>query len=117
MVWGPGARATTRAGVGVWGVTPPFLGLREPHPADAAVLVMPDTDGGRQYGLQCLNDPGGIQDMTFVAVDLPEAIARIARVQPPGRAWGLAGYSEGGYCAANIALQDPGGYRPARVPS
>src|SRR6478752_439568 len=35
---------------------------------------------------------------------------RVARVQPPGRAWGVAGYSEGGYCAANIGLQVPKGY-------
>jgi S-formylglutathione hydrolase FrmB len=76
---------------------------------------MPDTDGGAQYGLQCLNNPGGIQDMTFVARDVPDAIARIARVRPPGRAWGLAGYSEGGYCAANIALQDPKEYGAAGV--
>jgi S-formylglutathione hydrolase FrmB len=55
--------------------------------------------------------------MTFVDRDVPEAIARIARVQPPGRAWGLAGYSEGGYCAANIALQDPAGYGAAGVMS
>jgi len=71
---------------------------------------MPDTDGSPRYGLQCLNNPGGIQDMTFVARDVPDAIARIARVQPPGRAWGVAGYSEGGYCAANIGLQVPKGY-------
>ena len=70
-----------------------------------------------QYGLQCLNNPGGIQDMTFVARDVPDAIARIARVQPPGRAWGLAGYSEGGYCTANIALQDPQGWGAAGVMS
>jgi S-formylglutathione hydrolase FrmB len=78
---------------------------------------MPDTDGGMQYGLQCLNNPGGIQDMTFVARDVPDAIARIARVQPPGLAWGLAGYSEGGYCTANIALQDPQGWGAAGVMS
>jgi S-formylglutathione hydrolase FrmB len=53
--------------------------------------------------------------MTFLVRDVPDAIARIARVQPPGRAWGVAGYSEGGYCAANIALQDPGGYGAAGV--
>ena len=105
-----GSPGNPQAWVDVMGVIPTFLGLLEAHPADAAVLVMPDTDGGRQYGLQCLNNPGGIQDMTFVAADVPEAIARIARVQPPGRAWGLSGYSEGGYCATNIALQDPGGY-------
>jgi enterochelin esterase-like enzyme/uncharacterized membrane protein len=110
-----GSPGYPQAWVDVMGVIPTFLSLLETHPKDAAVLVMPDTDGGLRYGLQCLNDPGGIQDMTFVARDVPEAIARIARVQPPGRAWGVAGYSEGGYCAANIALQDPRGYGAAGV--
>jgi enterochelin esterase-like enzyme len=110
-----GSPGNPQAWVDVMAVIPTFLSLLEPHPNDAAVLVMPDTDGGLRYGLQCLNNPGGIQDMTFIARDVPEAIARIARVQPPGRAWGLAGYSEGGYCAANIALQDPNGYGAAGV--
>src|SRR5260370_18200893 len=51
--------------------------------------------------------------MPFVAQDVPGGMGAIGRVRPPGRAWGLAGYSEGGYCAANIALQDPGGYGAA----
>ena len=110
-----GSPGGPRAWVDVMAVVPTFLNLLGTHPKDAAVLVMPDTDGGPQYGLQCLNNPGGIQDMTFVARDVPDAIARIARVQPPGLAWGLAGYSEGGYCAANIALQDPQGYGAAGV--
>jgi hypothetical protein len=105
-----GSPGYPQAWVDVMGVIPTFLSLLETHPKDAAVLVMPDTDGGLRYALQCLNNPGGIQDMTFLARDVPETIARIARVQPPGRAWGVAGYSEGGYCAANIALQDPKGY-------
>jgi len=112
-----GSPGNPQAWVDVMGVIPTYLNLLETHPTDAAVLVMPDTDGGQQYGLQCLNDPGGIQDMTFVAADVPRAIARIARVQPPGRAWGLAGYSEGGYCAANIGLQDPAGYGAVGVMS
>jgi len=112
-----GSPGNPQAWVDVMGVIPTFLSLLETHPSDAAVLVMPDTDGGMQYGLQCLNDPGGIQDMTFVAVDVPDAIARIARVQPPGLAWGLAGYSEGGYCTANIALQDPSHWGAAGVMS
>jgi enterochelin esterase-like enzyme len=112
-----GSPGNPAAWVDVMGVIPTFLNLLESHPSDAAVLVMPDTDGGMQYELQCLNNPGGIQDMTFVATDVPDAIARIARVQPPGRAWGLAGYSEGGYCTANIALQDPNGWGAAGVMS
>ena len=110
-----GSPGDPQAWVDVMAVIPTFLSLLETRPKDAAVLVMPDTDGGMRYELQCLNDPGGIQDMTFIARDVPEAIARIARVQPPGQAWGVAGYSEGGYCAANIALQDPRGYGAAGV--
>jgi enterochelin esterase-like enzyme len=112
-----GSPGDPQAWVSVLDVIPTFLNLLVAHPSDAAVLVMPDTDGGQQYGLQCLNDPGGIQDMTFVAEDVPDHIARFVRVQPPGRAWGVAGYSEGGYCAANIALQEPGRYGAAGVMS
>jgi enterochelin esterase-like enzyme len=112
-----GSPGNPQAWVDVMGVIPTFLSLLETHPSDASVLVMPDTDGGMQYGLQCLNNPGGIQDMTFVAKDVPAAIPRIARVQPAGRSWGIAGYSEGGYCAANIALQLPQDYGTAGVMS
>ena len=110
-----GSPGNPQAWVDVLGVIPTFLNLLETHPGDAAVLVMPDTDGGLQYALQCLNDPGGIQDMTYVAQDVPDYIARLIRVQPPGRAWGVAGYSEGGFCAANIALQEPARYGAAGV--
>ena len=112
-----GSPGNPQAWVDVLGVIPTFLNLLEVHPGDAAVLVMPDTDGGQQYALQCLNDPGGIQDMTFVAQDVPEYVARLIRVQRPGLAWGLAGYSEGGFCAANIALQEPERYGAAGVMS
>jgi S-formylglutathione hydrolase FrmB len=112
-----GSPGNPEAWVAVLDVIPTFLNLLVAHPSDAAVLVMPDTDGGQQYALQCLNNPGGIQDMTFVADDVPDYIARFVRVQPPGRAWGVAGYSEGGYCAANLALQEPSRYGAAGVMS
>ena len=112
-----GSPGNPEAWVAVLDVIPTYLNLLALYPSDAAVLVMPDTDGGKQYGLQCLNYPGGIQDMTFVAADVPAYIARIMRVQPPGRAWGVAGYSEGGFCAANIALQEPDRYGAAGVMS
>ena len=54
---------------------------------------------------QCLNQAHGPQDLTYLAVDLPDRIAHLLRVQPPGPAWGVAGYSEGGFCAANMALR------------
>jgi len=73
--------------------------------ARPVVLVMPDANGGEDVSLQCLNQVDGPQDLTYLAQDLPEAIAHMFRVQPPGPGWGVAGYSEGGFCAANLALR------------
>ncbi|MGH3396249.1 MAG: alpha/beta hydrolase [Streptosporangiaceae bacterium] len=75
------------------------------HKADPAVLVMPDANGGRGISLQCLNQHHGSQDDTYLAKDLPDYIYHHLRVQPLGAGWGIAGYSEGGFCAANLGLQ------------
>lgn len=102
-----GSPGQPSAWVNVMNVIPVFLQLLNAHEAQPAVLVMPDTDGGQQYALQCLNDPHGLQDMTYVGREVAAWTAASLRVQPPGPAWGIAGYSEGGYCAANIGLQYP----------
>ena len=65
-----------------------------------AVLVMPDANGGPRISSQCLNVHDGPQDATFMGVDVQNALSHALRVVPSGRAWGIAGYSEGGYCAA-----------------
>ena len=85
------------------------------HLADPAVLVMPDVNGGRRVSLQCVNQVGGPADDTFVALDVPRFVTAHLRVQPSGQAWGIAGYSEGGYCAANLALRHPQRYGFAAV--
>ena len=101
-----GAPGEPSTWVNVMNVIPIYLSLLAAHKAYPAVLVMPDTDGGLQYSLQCLNDPHGLQDMTFVGQEVPNWVVANLRVQKPGYAWGIAGYSEGGFCAANIGLQD-----------
>ena len=93
--------------INVVGVTDTLDRLVIRRLAQPAVLVMPDANGGEKVSLQCLNQVGGPQDLTYLAVDLPDHIARILRVQRPGPAWGVAGYSEGGFCAANMALRFP----------
>ena len=85
--------------------------------AKPVVLVMPDANGAENISLQCLNQVGGPQDLTYLAQDLPDAIARRLRVTPPGPSWAIAGYSEGGYCAANMALRFPARYGFAGVMS
>jgi enterochelin esterase-like enzyme len=101
--------------INVMNVIPIYLQLLAAHQAQPAVLVMPDTEGGLQYSLQCLNAPGGLQDMTFVGKEVPAWAATHLRVQRPGLMWGIAGYSEGGFCTANIALQYPTDYGYAGV--
>jgi enterochelin esterase-like enzyme len=99
----------------VVGVTRTFSRLLTEKLAQPAVLVMPDANGGHAISLQCLNQAGGPQDLTYLAVDLPGQIAHTVRVLPPGSAWAVAGYSEGGFCAANMALRYPHRYGFAGV--
>ena len=89
----------------VVGVTTTLQNLISGGLAKPVVLVMPDANGGRAVSLQCLNQSHGPQDATYLALDLPDYIARVLRVQAPGLAWGIAGYSEGGFCAANLGLK------------
>ena len=86
-------------------ITSTLRSLIQQHEAMPAVLVMPDANGARGISLQCLNSLGGPQDATFMARDVPGYISHVLRVWPPGRTWGIAGYSEGGFCAANLGLQ------------
>jgi enterochelin esterase-like enzyme len=99
----------------VVGVTHAFGRLLADKRAQPAVLVMPDANGGDRISLQCLNQAGGPQDLTYLAVDLPAQIAHMLRVSRPGPAWAVAGYSEGGFCAANMALRYPRRYGFAGV--
>jgi len=99
----------------VVGVTGTYDHLLADRLAQPAVVVMPDANGGARISLQCLNQVGGPQDLTYLAVDLPNQIARMLRVRQPGSAWGVAGYSEGGFCAANMALRYPHRYGFAAV--
>jgi enterochelin esterase-like enzyme len=99
--------------ISVVGVTRAFGRLLAGQRARPAVLVMPDANGGDKISLQCLDQAGGPQDLTYLAVDLPGQLARTLRVRPPGPGWGVAGYSEGGFCAANMALRFPRRYGAA----
>ena len=86
-----GQPGVPQAWINVLEVTHDFDRLLAARRAQPAVLDMPDANGGLAISLQCLNQVGGPQDLTYLAVDLPGEIARQLRVAPPGRAWGVAG--------------------------
>jgi enterochelin esterase-like enzyme len=101
--------------INVVGIVQAYETLLRDREVQPVALVMPDPNGGRHISLQCLNVVRGPQDATYLARDVPNFLSQNLRLQPSGRAWGIAGYSEGGYCAANLALRYPARYGYAGV--
>jgi pimeloyl-ACP methyl ester carboxylesterase len=87
------------------------------HGLRPVVLVIPDANGSLTSSSQCLDEIGGPLNDTYLSQDVPADITASLRVQPPGPHWGVAGYSEGGFCAANLALRHPTSYGAAGVMS
>ena len=67
------------------------------------VFVMPEISAPHPEQ-ECLNY-GNVRDGTYVSQDVPNDIRHRFRVSHDPAEWALAGYSSGGYCAANLALQ------------
>lgn len=59
---------------------------------------------GKNWG--CADTPGGPQVGTWLTRDVPALLARDFAVRPGAR-WAVLGLSEGGSCAARLALTDP----------
>lgn len=102
----PGAfLATVRLGV----VQDELVALRKARPI---ILVMPFGSTGSFTDKEWANGIGRNEGWaTFVARDLVRAVDARYRTIAHGWARGIAGLSEGGYGAINIALQHPGEFR------
>jgi poly(3-hydroxybutyrate) depolymerase len=84
------------------------------HLIGPMVLVMPEINGPGHDYQECLNGPG-VRDETYLTQDVRADVLARYRVSHDSYEWGLAGYSSGGYCAANLALRHPGSYGAAAV--
>jgi enterochelin esterase-like enzyme len=73
------------------------------------VVVLPSTYSGK-HGQDCVDAPHGQLDDTYLSADVPSDVIADFRVQPLGPHWGIGGLSDGGYCAANLALRHLGSY-------
>jgi enterochelin esterase-like enzyme len=83
--------------------------LASRHTARAAILVMASGSTGTFTDKEWANGVGGGQGWsTFVSRDLVRAVDARYRTIPTGRGRVIAGLSEGGYGAINIALHNPG---------
>lgn len=78
------------------------------HLVGPMVLVMPTSNSGNHFE-ECVNAPGALDD-TYVTRDVrADVIARYRVTRNPAE-WGIAGYSSGGYCAANLAMRHRGSF-------
>lgn len=77
-------------------------------PPVVAVLPRTYTRGSSE----CVDAVRGERNATFLSVDVPQDVIAALRVLP-GRAWGAAGYSTGGFCAVNLGLHHPERYAAA----
>lgn len=75
------------------GQTKPFIGVFPP------IMTHPPRD------TECLDIPNGPQSETWLVQDVRQAVAGQFRTAPDPKQWNLAGYSTGGYCAANLLLR------------
>ena len=76
------------------------------HKGLAPVVIMPDDLGSTFANPLCMNTRLGAAE-TYLTVDLPNWVATHLQVSPPGHAWAVAGFSDGGTCAIQLATQAP----------
>jgi enterochelin esterase-like enzyme len=74
------------------------------HLIGPMVLVMPAINGPGRDFQDCVDGPG-VRDDTYLTQDVRTDILTRYRVSADPYQWGAAGYSSGGYCAANLALR------------
>jgi hypothetical protein len=78
------------------------------------ILIMPSINGpGRSYQ-DCVNGPG-LSDETYLLTDVRADLQAKYRVSLDSYEWGAAGYSSGGFCAANLALRHPSFFGAAAI--
>lgn len=84
------------------------------HLIGPMVLVMPAINGPGRDFQDCVDGPG-VRDDTYLTADVRADMLARYRVAPDPYEWGAAGYSSGGYCAANLALRHRTSFGAAAV--
>lgn len=80
------------------------------HAGRAPIVVMPDINGAKHVDSECVRavQPGDVEQ--YLAVDVVRGIRARFAAAAPSR-WAVAGISEGGTCAAMLALRHPSQFR------
>jgi enterochelin esterase-like enzyme len=81
--------------------------------AGPMIVVMPAIDSGSRFE-DCVDAPGA-KDDTYVTQDVRHDVLAHFRAASDPAEWGIAGYSSGGYCAANLALRHRASFGAAAI--
>jgi S-formylglutathione hydrolase FrmB len=79
------------------------------HGGVAPILVMPDINGTADGDTECVDSARGRAE-TYLSTDVPAFIRSRLVTRDVGHDWAVAGMSEGGSCAAMLALRHPAVY-------
>lgn len=71
------------------------------------IVVIPEQNPVEGRDSECVDAVGGARAATYLAVDVPTAVAANFRTAEGPSRWGILGYSTGGFCAANLAMRHP----------
>jgi enterochelin esterase-like enzyme len=83
------------------------------HRMGPVIVVMPQMNAGNDYQ-DCVDGPRALDD-TYISLDVRQDVLRAFRASPDPAQWGIAGYSSGGYCAANLALRHRASFGAAGI--
>lgn len=72
--------------------------------------VAPQVDLAGDRDLECNDVPDGPQAETWIGADTRDLVLSRFRAVPARAAWGIVGYSSGGYCAVKLLLHHPTWY-------
>jgi enterochelin esterase-like enzyme len=80
-----------------------------------SVVIIPDPSGNPRVGhdSECVDEVNGHSNDTYLSADIRNWALHTLHVNPDRKAWTLAGWSSGGYCALNIAARHPQWYATA----
>ncbi|WP_035793427.1 alpha/beta hydrolase [Kitasatospora mediocidica] len=76
------------------------------HGGFAPVLVFADATGGFRVDTECVDGPGGKSEDHLVK-DIPPYIEKTFGTATDPHKWGVAGWSMGGTCAVDLAVEHP----------
>ncbi|WP_375486162.1 alpha/beta hydrolase [uncultured Jatrophihabitans sp.] len=87
--------------------------LIDDHRMGPVIAVMPAMATGRHYE-ECVDAPKALDD-TYLTRDVRADVLARFRASPVPAEWGIAGFSSGGYCAANLALRHRASFGAAGI--